>query len=106
MQYVGPNDAYAFGAELQWAKGQGRYDDRKEYPAAGFGVVNLSAQLQLDRLGLPRVGNTQAVFSINNLFDRAYRTAATASNVNYPMTGLNPLLQPGRSVNVTLRTRF
>jgi hemoglobin/transferrin/lactoferrin receptor protein len=55
---------------------------------------------------LPKVGNTQAVFSINNLFDRAYRTAATASNVNYPMTGLNPLLQPGRSVNVTLRTRF
>ncbi|MFA1683786.1 TonB-dependent receptor [Achromobacter dolens] len=106
VQYVGPNDAYAFGAELQWAKGQGRYDDRKEYPAAGFGVVNLSAQLQLDRLGLPKVGNTQAVFSINNLFDRAYRTAATASNVNYPMTGLNPLLQPGRSVNVTLRTRF
>ncbi|MFP3617306.1 TonB-dependent receptor, partial [Paraburkholderia sp. SIMBA_050] len=58
VQYVGPNDAYAFGAELQWAKGQGRYDDRKEYPAAGFGVVNLSAQLQLDRLGLPKVGNT------------------------------------------------
>ena len=106
LQYVGPNEAYALSGELQWAKGQGRYDDHKEYPAAGFGVVNLFAQLQLDKLGLPRVGNTQAVFSINNLFDRAYRTAATASNVNYPMTNLNPLLQPGRSFSVTLRTRF
>lgn len=105
-QYVGPNEAYALSGELQWAKGQNRYDHRKEYPAAGFGVVNLYAQLQLDKLGLPQVGNTQAVLSINNLFDRAYRTAATASNIHYPMTGQNPLLQPGRSVSLTLRARF
>ncbi|WP_241117065.1 TonB-dependent receptor [Achromobacter xylosoxidans] len=106
VQYVGPNEAYALSGELQWAKGQNRYDDRKEYPAGGFGVVNLYAQLQLDKLGLPRVGNTQAVLGISNLFNRAYRSAATASNVNYPMTDQNPLLQPGRSFNLTLRTRF
>lgn len=106
VQYVGPNEAYALSGELQWAKGQGRYDDRKEYPAAGFGVVNLYAQLQLDKLGMPQWGNTQAVLGISNLFDRAYRTAATASNVHYAMTDQNPLLQPGRSFNLTLRTRF
>lgn len=69
-------------------------------------MVNLYAQLQLDKLGLPRVGNTQAVLGISNLFNRAYRSAATASNVNYPMTDQNPLLQPGRSFNLTLRSRF
>lgn len=106
VQYVGPNEAYALSGELQWAKGQSRYDERKEYPAAGFGVVNLYAQLQLDRLGLLQAGNTQVVLSVNNLFDRAYRTAATASNAAYPMTDQNPLLQPGRSVGLTLRTRF
>ncbi|MFY1989186.1 TonB-dependent receptor [Achromobacter xylosoxidans] len=106
VQYVGPNEAYALSGELQWAEGQSRYDDRKEYPAAGFGVVNLYAQLQLDKLGMPQVGNTQAVLGISNLFNRAYRSAATASNVNYAMADQNPLLQPGRSFNLTLRTRF
>ncbi len=106
LQYVGANEAYALSGEVQWAKGQSRYDARTEYPAAGFGVVNLYAQLQLDRLGLPQLGNTQVVLGVNNLFDRAYRTAATSSNVAYAMTDLNPLLEPGRSFSLTLRTRF
>ena len=106
LQYVGANEAYALSGEVQWAKGQSRYDARTEYPAAGFGVVNLYAQLQLDKLGLPQAGNTQVVVGVNNLFDRAYRTAATSSNVAYAMTDLNPLLEPGRSFSVTLRTRF
>lgn len=106
VQYVGANEAYALSGELQWAKGQSRYDARSEYPASGFGVVNLYAQFQLDRLGMPQLGNTQLVFGVNNLFDNAYRTAATSSNVAYAMTNLNPLLEPGRSVSLTLRTRF
>ncbi|MFY3302345.1 TonB-dependent receptor [Achromobacter xylosoxidans] len=106
LQYVGANEAYALSGEVQWAKGQSRYDARTEYPAAGYGVVNLYAQLQLDRLGLPQLGNTQVVLGVNNLFDRAYRTAATSSNVAYAMTDLNPLLEPGRSFSLTLRTRF
>lgn len=106
LQYLGPNEAYALSGELQWAKGQSRYAERAEYPAGGFGVVNLYAQLQLDRLGLPQLGNTQLVLGVNNLFDRAYRSAATSSNVAYAMTDLNPLLEPGRSFSLTVRTRF
>lgn len=106
LQYVGPNEAYALSAELQWAKGQSRYDKRTEYPSPGYGTVNVYAQLQLDRLGLPRLGDTQLTLGVTNLFDRSYRTAATASNINYPMTDLNPLLEPGRSLMLTLRTRF
>lgn len=106
VQYMGANEAYALSGELQWAKGQSRYDARNEYPASGFGVVNLYAQLQLDRLGLPQLGNTQLIFGVNNVFDRAYRTAATSSNVAYAMTDLNPLLEPGRSFSLTVRTRF
>ncbi|WP_454690611.1 TonB-dependent receptor [Achromobacter aloeverae] len=106
LQYMGPGQAYALSGEMQWAKGQTRYDASSEYPSAGFGVVNLYAQFQLDRLGLPQLRNTQVVLGVNNVFDRAYRTAATSSNVAYAMTDLNPLLEPGRSVSLTLRTRF
>ncbi|VFR41157.1 Outer membrane vitamin B12 receptor BtuB [plant metagenome] len=106
LQYVGPNDAYALSGEVQWAKGQSRYAEASEYPAAGYATVNLYAQLQLDRLGLPQAGNTQLVFGVNNLFDRGYRTAATSSVRSYAMSDLNPLLEPGRSVSVTVRTRF
>lgn len=105
-QYLGTGEAWSLNGELQWAKGQSRYNASSEYPAAGYGVVNLSAEFQLDRLGLPKLGNTQLVVGVSNLFDRSYRTAATTSNVGYAMTDLNPLLEPGRSFDLTLRTRF
>lgn len=106
LQYVAPSQAYALSGELQWAKGQSRYAERAEYPAAGFGLVNLHAQWQLDRMGLPQLGNTQVVLGVNNLFDRAYRSAATSSNVRYAMSDLNPLLGPGRNISLSIRTRF
>ncbi len=105
VQYVSPGQSYSLSGELQWAGHQSRHAS-SEYPSAGYAVVNLYAQLQLDRLGLPQLGNTQLIFGVTNLFNADYRTAATTSNVAYPMTYLNPLIEPGRTVSLTLRTRF
>lgn len=105
LQYVGVNSAYSLGAELQWAKGQSRIA-KTEYAAGGYGVMNVYSELQLDRLGLPQLGNTQIIFGITNLFDKTYTTAATSSNMSYAQSYLNPLSALGRSFNVTLRTRF
>lgn len=106
VQYVGTNEAYALNGEMQWAKGQTRFAKESEYPSAGYGVVNLSAELQLDRLGMHQLGNTQVIFGVTNLFDHAYTTAATASVMTNARSYLNPLTAPARSFNVTLRTRF
>lgn len=103
-QYVGRGDVWAITGELQFAKGQSRHA-KSEYPAAGYGVVNLYSQVQLDKLGWGSK-NTQLALGITNLFDKQYRSASTSSNVNYPESMLNPLLSPGRSINVTLRTKF
>lgn len=106
VQFVGRNQAYSLNGELQWAKGQTRYASASEYPKGGYGVINLSAQLQLDRLGLPSWRNTQLIFGLTNLFDKSYSTAATASTMTSTRSYLNPLIAPSRSMNVTLRTRF
>ncbi|HYG05208.1 MAG TPA: TonB-dependent receptor [Stenotrophomonas sp.] len=106
VQYLGTAAAWSLKAEFQWAQGKKRVDPSREYPAAGYGVVNLWAEFQLDRLGLPALRNTQMVLGVSNVFDRTYRTAATISNVAFPLTDTNPLLAPGRSIDLTWRTRF
>lgn len=105
MQYVGAANLWSAGGELQFAKGQSRYDAKSEYPVGGYGVVNLYAQLQLDQLGIGS-RNTQLMLGVTNLFDKGYRSASTSSNLNYQPSILNPLMAPGRSLNLTLRTRF
>ncbi len=104
-QYVSPGDVWSLGGEVQFAKGQSRYNAKTEYPAGGYGVVNLYSQIQLDRLGWGSK-NTQLALGVTNLFDKQYRSASTSSNMSYPQSLLNPLTAPGRSVNVTLRTKF
>lgn len=106
VQYVGAGNAWALSGEMQFAKGQNRWDPRSEYRTAGYGVVNLYAQLQLDKLGLPQMKNSQVVLSVTNLFDKSYRSASTPSLMSRPMSELNPLVSPGRSINLTWRTRL
>ena len=103
-QYVGAGNVWSVNGEVQFSKGQSRYA-KTEYPTAGYGVVNLFTLVQLDKLGIGSK-NTQLALGVTNLFNKQYRSASTSSNVNYPESMLNPLIAPGRSVNVTLRTKF
>lgn len=105
-QYVGANDAWAVTGEVQFAKGQTRWDPATEYRAAGYGLVNAYAQFQLDRMGFEQLKNTQIVLGVTNLFDKEYRSASTSSVMSRPMSSLNPLVSPGRSLNLTLRSHF
>lgn len=105
VQYVGGGDAWSVTGEVQFAAGQKRYNARTEYPAGGYGVVNVYGQVQLDRFGIG-TKNTQLMLGVTNLFDKTYRSASTSSNMSFPQSMQNPLVAPGRSINVTLRTRF
>lgn len=105
LQYIGQNQAYSVSGELVWAKGQSRYAST-EYPTGGYGVMNMYAELQLDRLGFTQFKNTQLILGISNLFDKSYVSAATASNMSYARSYINPLENQGRSFNATLKIRF
>lgn len=106
LQYVTPNQVYAFTVEWQLAKGKTRINKKQEYKTGGYGVVNLYAEVQLDRLGLIKAGNSKLTFAVTNLFDKAYQSAATTSNPKYSFNRFNPLQEPGRSFNIALRSRF
>ncbi|MDR2626079.1 MAG: TonB-dependent receptor [Zoogloeaceae bacterium] len=105
LQYVAPGGGYAITGELELARRKSRVSPA-EYPTSGYGVFNLYAELQLDRLGLKAGNNTKLTFGISNLFDKTYRSGASASNINYPFSAYNPLQEPGRSFNIALRSRF
>ncbi|MDR2164352.1 MAG: TonB-dependent receptor [Zoogloeaceae bacterium] len=106
VQYVAPGGGYSITGELEAARRKSRISPA-EYPTSGYGVINLYAELQLDRLGLKAAGNnTKLTLGVSNLFDKTYRSGASASNINYPFGVFNPLQEPGRSFNITLRSRF
>jgi hemoglobin/transferrin/lactoferrin receptor protein len=105
LQYVAPGGGYSITGELELARRKSRTSPA-EYPTSGYGVFNLYAELQLDRLGLKAGNNTKLTLGISNLFDKAYRSGASASNINYPSNAFNPLQEPGRSFNIAVRSRF
>jgi hemoglobin/transferrin/lactoferrin receptor protein len=105
-QYAQLETGYSLMAAMDWALSKTRIDPTQEYPSAGYAVFSLSAQLYLDKMLSPRIGNTKLVLSVDNLFDAAYRSAATYANIAYAESMTNPLLEPGRNFTFTLRHRF
>ncbi len=106
VQYVPEAIGYSLMASMDWATSKTRIDPTQEYPTDGYAVFNLSAQLMLGDLVEPQLGDTRLIVSVDNVFDAAYRSAATYANVAYAESMTNPLLEPGRSFTFTLRHRF
>jgi hemoglobin/transferrin/lactoferrin receptor protein len=104
--YAPLNAGYVLTASMDWAMAKTRIDPTQEYPTSGYAIFDLSAQLFLDRLVSPRLGETRLIVSVDNLADSGYRSAATYANVAYAESMTNPLLEPGRNFTFTLRHRF
>lgn len=106
LQYVLADRGVALTGAVDWAAGKSRVDSTQEFKTAAYGILNLSAEMRLDRLVSPVVGNTTLTVTASNLLDASYRSAATAANVAFRESTTNPLLEPGRSFTVALRNRF
>ena len=106
LQYALAEQGLAFTGTLDWGAAKTRIDTSQEYKTDGYAIVNLSAEMRLDRLVSPSLGNTTLVLTANNVLDTAYRSAATAANTSYRESLSNPLLEPGRGFTVALRNRF
>ncbi len=106
VQYALPDTGIAFGGTLNWGAGKTRIDPAMEYETGGYAVVNLNAEFKMDQLVSPRLGNTTLIVGLNNLFDTSYRNAATVANTMFRESRSNPILEPGRSLTISLHNRF
>ena len=96
--------------------GRGRLGDQQEpdrhhrgVPTSGYAIPKLYATLQLGQLIDRRLGDTKLILGVENIFDTAYRDAATyvnRSNVNYRESLTNPLVEVGRNFTAKLQHTF
>lgn len=114
LPYIAPLSAQAalrhqitsqWSVEGRW-RGFGektRIDPAEERPLAGAGVLDLFVHGSLKGWGGPFSGFSIAA-GVANVFDKAYASPTTVEAINFPRGVANPLLEPGRSFLVTLRS--
>lgn len=106
VEYAPAGQGYTVTGTVDMASAKTRIDSTQEFPTSGYGVFNLYATLELDRLVSPQLGNTRLILGAENIFDKAYRDASTYGSVAYAESLTNPLVEPGRNFTATLRVKF
>lgn len=109
VQYASLDASYSLLAVVDWATSKNRIDTRAEFPTSGYAIPKLYATLQLGQLIDRRLGDTKLILGVENIFDTAYRDAATfvnRSNVNYRESLTNPLVEVGRNFTAKLQHTF
>ncbi|MCU0758021.1 MAG: TonB-dependent receptor [Steroidobacteraceae bacterium] len=106
LRYAAPGSAWSTSAMLDWARRHERIDPRLERESAGYAVASLHGSLDLGRWLPGDWARVRADATVENLFDRAYALAATPESLLFPNSPSNPLLQPGRSLRLTLTAEF
>ncbi len=105
LRYTPNNEAFYIEATNRWADRKDRIDPALERATAGYAVLNLYAGYNLKKLssGLP---DLELRLSFDNLLDKAYTNAVTPEDISYGRSITNPLLEPGRRLTVSLRSRL
>jgi hemoglobin/transferrin/lactoferrin receptor protein len=106
LQYALPLRGVSLGGTLNFAAGKTRIDPTQEFKTSPYAIANLFAEMRLDTLISPALGNTTLTLGVSNVFDAKYRSAATLANTSFRESNVNPLLSQGRSFTAALRTRW
>ncbi len=92
---------------LRGFRGKTRIDTTQERKTASYGMVDLYAGMQLQKLLGAGWRGWKVVAGVENLFDRLGRNPAVAEDIAYPRgTVGNPLVEPGRNFVVKLNSEF
>lgn len=89
----------------RWSLDKDRIDPAEERETAGYVVFDLYAGIDLWKLSssMPQM---RLSVGLENIFDKTYRLPTTVEDVRFAQSDTNPLLEPGRALTVTLRSRF
>lgn len=104
IRYRGAKGLYLEGVS-RWSMEKERVDPDQERETSGFAVFDLYAGIDLWKYSadLPEM---RLIIGLENIFDKAYRLPTTVEDVRFPQSPTNPLLEPGRSISISLQSRF
>lgn len=89
----------------KWSLRKDRIDAGQERETAGFAVTDLHAGFKLWKIS-SQLPEMQLSIGLENIFDKSYRQPTTVEDVRFARSLTNPLLEPGRTVSIALRSRF
>lgn len=105
LRYTSPGQGYYLEGASRWSTRKDRIFSSQERETAGYNVFSLYAGLDLGKWD-NRLNRWRLTAAIENIFDKAYRNAATFENMNFARGLANPLVEPGRSFLVGLAAPF
>lgn len=105
LRYTSPGQGYYLEGASRWSIRKDRIDPAQERATAGYNVFSLYAGLELGKWD-ERLNRWRLTAAVENIFDNAYRNAATFENMNFARGLANPLVEPGRSFAVGLTTEY
>lgn len=103
IRFAPAQSSFHVEGELVWSTDKDRIFAAQERATDGYAVVNLFAGADLGELwrAAPRMSIN---IGIANLFNKTYRLATTQEDIAYPRSISNSLIEPGRSLRVSLRS--
>ncbi len=104
VRYSGARGLFVEGVS-KWSLRKDRIDPEQERETAGFATFDVYAGIDLWNVS-SRLPEMQLSVGLENIFDKAYRQPTTVEDVRFARSLTNPLLEPGRTVSITLRSRF
>jgi hemoglobin/transferrin/lactoferrin receptor protein len=105
VRYTPNNQAFYIEANERWSNRKERIDISNERKTAAYGVLNLNAGFDLNKLSSSLSG-LELRLSFNNILDKSYVSGVTPENISYDHSITNPLLEPGRRLSISLQSRF
>jgi hemoglobin/transferrin/lactoferrin receptor protein len=105
VRYKLKNEAFYIEATNRWSDRKSRIDISNERETAGYNVINLYGGFDLKRLSSSFSG-MELRLSLENILDKAYSSPVTPEDITYNHSITNPVLEPGRRLSITLRSKF
>jgi hemoglobin/transferrin/lactoferrin receptor protein len=89
----------------RWSQDKTRINPTQERPTDGYQAFSLYGGLDLGRYQ-PRLKSYRLSVGVENLTNKAYRSSVTKELIGFPRTFTNPLIEPGRSLNINITAGF
>lgn len=105
VRYTPDSKAFYIEATGEWSMEKDRINDSKERETDAYNVLNLYAGFDLRELS-HNLPDMQLRLAFENILDEAYSSPTTTEDISYDRSVTNPLLEPGRSVSISLVSKF
>jgi hemoglobin/transferrin/lactoferrin receptor protein len=105
VHYAPDNQTFYLEIAERFSARKDRIDVVSERETSGYGVLNLYAGIDLRNLSSSFSG-MELRFAFDNILDKAYSSPITPEDISYGRSVTNPLMEPGRRLSITLRSKL